>query len=86
MITSQKDMVHVHRHGTLNLPAQCPIQGQYRRTGHPNIVVFEPMEGPTAPEADFAPIDTRQVNIPNMVTLKVEWALYQTSKQFRIGT
>ena len=57
VITSQKDMVHVHTHGTLNPPENCPIQGQYRRTGHPNIVVFEPMGGLTAPETTLSPID-----------------------------
>ena len=84
VITSQIDLVHVHTHGTLNPPDRCPIQDQYRRTGHPNIVIFEPMDGPTTPETSFALIDAWQVSIPNMVTLKVEWPLYQTSKKFRL--
>ena len=45
-ITSQKDQVHIHTHGMLNPPPRCPIQGTYRKTGHPNIVVFQPSDGP----------------------------------------
>ena len=83
IITSQKDQVHIHAHGMLNPPPRCPIQGTYRKTGHPNIVVFQPSEGPiSTDDAGFNPIDARQVSIPNMITLKVECALYKTSKKF----
>ena len=82
VITSQVDQVHIHTHGTLNPPDKCPLQGTYRETGHPDIVVFEPRTGPNSPETKFSPIDPRQILIPNMVTLKVEWALYKTSKKF----
>ena len=33
-------------------------------------------------DVGFDTIDAWQVSIPNMVTLKVEWALYKTSKKF----
>ena len=83
IITSQKGQVHLHTHGRLNPPDRCPIQGAYLKTGHLNILVFQPTEGPTtAEESKFDNIDARQVSIPNMITLKVEWALYQTSKKF----
>ena len=82
VITSQVDQVHIHTHGPLNPPPRCPIQGNYRKTGHPDIVVFQGLQGPIAPESGFDPIDARQVSIPNMVTLKVEWALYKTSRKF----
>ena len=83
IITSQKGQVHIHTHGMLNPPSRCPIQGTYRKTGHSNIVVFQPAQGPTSTEdVGFNPIDARQVSIPNMITLKVEWALYKTSKKF----
>ena len=83
IITSQKGQVHIHTHGMLNPPEKCPIQGTYRKTGHSNIIVFQPAQGPTSTEdAGFNPIDARQVSIPNMITLKVEWALYKTSKKF----
>ena len=83
VIPSQKDQVHIHAHGMLNPPPRCPIQGTYRKTGHPNIVVFQPSEGPiSTDDVGFNPIDARQVSIPNMVTLKVEWALYKTSRKF----
>ena len=82
VITSQVDQVHIHIHGTLNPPDKCPLQGTYRKTGHPDIVVFEPRNGPSSPETEFDPIDARQISIPNMVTLKIEWALYKTSKKF----
>ena len=82
VITSQADQVHVHTHGTLNPPEKCPVQGTYRKTGHPDIVVFEPRDGPSSPETGFDPIDARQISIPNMVTLKIEWTLYKTSKKF----
>ena len=83
VITSQKDQVHIHAHGMLNPPPRCPIQGTYRKTGHPNIVVFQPSDGPISTDnVGFNPIDARQVSIPNMVTLKVEWALYKTSRKF----
>ena len=83
IITSQTGQVHIHTHGRLNPPDKCPIQGTYRKTGHLNIIVFQPSEGPTtAEEAEFNSIDARQVSIPNMITLKVEWALYKTSKKF----
>ena len=53
------------------------------QTGHLNIIVFQPSPGlTTAEEAKFDNIDARQVSIPNMITLKVEWALYKTSKKF----
>ena len=83
IITSQKGQVHIHTHGMLNPPTKCPIQGTYRKTGHSNIIVFQPVQGPTSTEdVGFNPIDARQVSIPNMITLKVEWALYKTSKKF----
>ena len=83
VITSQKDQVHIHAHGMLNPPPRCPIQGTYRKTGHPNIVVYQPSDGPISTDnVGFNPIDARQVSIPNMVTLKVEWALYKTSRKF----
>ena len=41
VITSQVDQVHIHTHGPLNPPSRCPIQGNYRKTGHPDIVVFQ---------------------------------------------
>ena len=83
VITSQKDQVHIHAHGMLNPPLRCPIQGTYRKTGHPNIVVFQPPDGPiSTDDIGFNTIDARQVSIPNMVTLKVEWALYKTSRKF----
>ena len=82
VVTSQADQVHVHTHGTLNPPDKCPLQGTYRKTGHPDIVVFEPRTGPSSPETKFSPIDPRQISIPNMVTLKIEWALYKMSKKF----
>ena len=82
VITSQADQVHVHIHGTLNPPDKCPLQGTYRKTGHPDIVVFEPRNGPSLPETGFDPIDAQQISIPNMVTLKIKWALYKTSKKF----
>ena len=85
IITSQKGQVHLHTHGRLNPPDRCPIQGAYLKTGHLNILVFRPTEGPiTAEDYKFDNIDARQVSIPNMITLKVEWALYQTSKKFRL--
>ena len=75
--------MHLHTHGRLNPPDRCPIQGAYLKTGHLNILVFHPTEGPTtAEDYKFDNIDARQVSIPNMITLKVEWALYQTSKKF----
>ena len=46
------------------------------------MVIFEPMDGPTAPKTGFSQIVARQVSIPNMVTLKVKWAIYQMSKKF----
>ena len=83
IITSQTGQVHLHTHGRLNPPDRCPIQGTYLKTGHLNIIVFQPSPGPTtAEEAKFDSIDARQVSIPNMITLKVEWALYKTSKKF----
>ena len=82
VITSETHQVHIHTHGTLNPPDKCPLQGTYRETGHPDIVVFEPRTGPNSPEVTFSPIDPRQISIPNMVTLKVEWALFKTSKKF----
>ena len=48
VITSQVDQVHIHTHGLLNPPSRCPIQGTYRKTGHPNIVVFQKLKGPVA--------------------------------------
>ena len=85
IITSQTGQVHLHTHGRLNPPDKCPIQGAYLKTGHLNIIVFQPASGPTtAEDAKFDDIDVRQVSIPNMITLKVEWALYQTSKKFRL--
>ena len=51
--------------------------------GHSNIIVFQPVQGPTSTkDVGFNPIDARQVSILNMITLKVEWALYKTSKKF----
>ena len=41
VITSQVNQVHIHTHGPLNPPTRCPIQGNYRKTGHPDIVVFQ---------------------------------------------
>ena len=83
VITSQCDQVHIHTHGLLNPPSRCPIQGTYRKTGHPNIVVFQKPKGPVAhDDVGFNPIDAQQMTIPNMVMLKVEWALYKTSKKF----
>ena len=83
IITSQTGQVHLHTHGRLNPPDRCPIQGTYLKTEHINIIVFQPLSGPTtADEAEFDDIDARQVSIPNMITLKVEWALYKTSKKF----
>ena len=82
VITSESHQVHIHTHGTLNPPDKCPLQGTYRETGHPDIVVFEPRTGPNSPEVTFSPIDPRQISIPNMVTLKVEWALFKTLKKF----
>ena len=48
VITSQRDQVHIHTHGMLNPPSICPIQGTYRKTGHPNIVVFQQPDGPVS--------------------------------------
>ena len=81
VITSETHQVHIHTHGTLNPPDKCPLQGTYRETGYPDIVVFEPRTGPNSPEVKFSPIDPRQISIPNMVTLKVEWALFKTSEE-----
>ena len=79
VITSQVDQVHIHTHGLLNPPSRCPIQGTYWKTGHPNIVVFQKLKVPVAhDDVGFNPIDAQQVSIPNMVMLKVEWALYKT--------
>ena len=83
IITSQQGQVHLTTHGKLNPPPKCPMQGTYRKTGHLNIIVFEPSKGPrTAEDYGFDNIDARQVSIPNMIALKIEWALYQTSKKF----
>ena len=83
ILTSQKGQVHLHTHGRLNPPDRCPIQGAYLKTGHLNIIVFSQSEGPrTAEDYRFDNIDARQVSIPSMIALKVEWALYQTSKKF----
>ena len=83
ILTSQKGQVHLHTHGRLNPPDRCPIQGAYLKTGHLNILVFRQTDGPrTAEDYKFDDIDARQVSIPNMIALKVEWALYQTSKKF----
>ena len=47
--------------------------------------MFQPPDGPiSTDDVGFNPIDARQVSIPNMVTLKVEWALYKTSRKFRL--
>ena len=67
VITSQADQVHIHTHCILNPPEKCPLQGTYRKTGHPDIVVFEPRNGPSSPETGFDPIDAQQISIPNMV-------------------
>ena len=83
ILTSQQGQVHLHTHGRLNPPDRCPIQGAYLKTGHLNIIVFSQSEGPrTAEDYRFDDIDARQVSIPSMIALKVEWALYQTSKKF----
>ena len=83
IITSQQGQVHLNTHGRLNPPEKCPVQGSYLKTGHLNIIVFEQSKGPrTAEDYKFDNIDPRQVSIPNMIALKVEWALYQTSKKF----
>ena len=83
ILTSQKGQVHLHTHGRLNPPDRCPIQGAYLKTGHLNIIVFSQTDGPrTAEDYRFDNIDARQVSIPSMIALKVEWALYQTSKKF----
>ena len=83
ILTSQQGQVHLHTHGRLNPPDRCPIQGAYLKTGHLNIIVFSQNKGPrTAEDYRFDDIDARQVSIPSMIALKVEWALYQTSKKF----
>ena len=83
IITSQQGQVHLHTHGRLNPPDRCPVQGAYLKTGHLNIIVFSQSKGPrTAEDYEFDNIDARQVSIPSMIALKVEWALYQTSKKF----
>ena len=71
VIISQADQVHIHTHGTLNPPDKCPLQGTYRKTGHPDIMVFEPRNGPSLSETGFDPIDACQISIPNMVTIKI---------------
>ena len=83
IITSQGGQIHLHTHGKILPPHRCPIQGSYLKTGHTNIVVFRQLEEPRTEEAHkFDNIDPRQVSIPSMIALKVEWALFQTSKKF----
>ena len=82
VITSQMDQVHIHTHGTLNPPDKCPLQGTYSGNWSSGHCGVRTSDWPQLPGDEVSPIDPRQISIPNMVILKVEWALYKTSKKF----
>ena len=93
VITSQADQVHVHTHGTLNPPEKCPLQGTYRKTGHPDIVVFEPRNGPSSPETKSSGpsigrqrssvLSTTSPNKPNALTSNGSPMVVKTSQNSR---
>ena len=75
--TSPHERPSPHPHSwMLNPPSRCPIQGTYRKTGHPNIVVFQQPEGPVSAEP-CASVNTKYGNsesgVGDLQDLKEIW-------------